>query len=106
MIKILTALLIGVVAGLIDTLPMLSNKNIPRFSIYHLFAQWVFIGLITPFIAWELQAWLKGLIIAELGMIPILIISYHRNRKAVPKIIIFAAALGIGIGLASQYFIS
>lgn len=96
---ILIALVIGMVAGAIDILPML-KKGIPNFSMLFVFSQWVFIGLLIPFVNWDIAPWLKGLIIAELGMVPVMILTYGRNRRKIPLIIISSAFLGIGIGIA------
>jgi len=101
---ILIALVIGMVAGAIDILPML-KKGIPKFSILFIFSQWVLIGLLIPFVNWDMAPWLKGMIIAELGMVPVMILTYGRNRKKIPTIIIYAAILGIGIGIAGASLI-
>ena len=102
MTQIIIALVIGIVAALIDTFPML-KLPVPRFSVYAIFAQWVFIGLLIPFINWDILFWLKGLLIAELGMIPFLIIAYHRNKKSIVPIIGMAAFLGLLISFSNQY---
>ena len=102
--KLLIALGIGIVAGAIDIIPML-NKPIPKFSLYYVFAQWVFIGLIIPFVSWPIDGWLRGLIIATLGMVPIAIIAFSRNKKQVPMIIASAAVFGAVIGFASDRLI-
>lgn len=103
--NILIALGIGIVAGAIDTIPMLKQPGIPKSSVYFVFAQWVFIGLVTPFIGWGLQPWMKGMVLGILGMVPVMIIAYSRNRKKVPTILLFAAGLGAVIGIAGDKFI-
>lgn len=102
--SILTALIIGVIAGLIDISPMIKQK-MPGYTIASVFAQWVFIGLIIPFISWNLEPWLKGLVVAELGMLPMMILVLERYRSKLPTIILFTAVLGIAIGIASDKFI-
>ena len=104
MTDILTALIIGIAAGTIDILPMINQKT-PRYSILYIFMQWVVIGLLIPFVDWDIQPWLKGLIIGELGMFPVIILTYSRNRRRIPSIIGFAALLGIGIGILGDIFI-
>jgi len=104
MTDIFIALTIGTLAGIIDIIPMI-KRNVPKFSIGYVFAQWVFIGLLIPFVNWNIQPWVKGLIIGELGMIPVIILTYYRNKPAIPSIVVFAAILGIGIGLAGAKFI-
>ncbi len=104
MTDILLALTLGVVAGAIDIIPMI-KRNVPKFSIGFVFAQWVVLGLLIPFVNWKIPSWLKGLIIGELGMIPVMILTYYRNKQALPSIMIFAAVLGIGLGIAGAKFI-
>lgn len=102
--NILTALLIGAAAGFIDVLPMLQQK-VPVFSKIAIFCQWLFLGLIIPFLSWDLEPWLTGLIAGELGMLPFAIQALYRNPKAVIPSMIMAGILGIAIGVAGDYFI-
>ena len=96
--NILIALLIGIIAGAIDALPMIKNKNVPRFSIMAIFTQWVVIGLLIPFVNWEIALWLKGLIIGELGMLPFLIIAFYRSKKSIiPTIIMIPSGPTTGV---------
>lgn len=104
MIKIGVALIIGSVAGAIDIVPMVRQK-MHKASILCVFAQWVFIGLLVPFVNWDLQPWIKGLIIAELGMVPIALLAYGRVKKSPIPIMLFAAVLGVGIGMANDFIV-
>ena len=104
MIKILVALFIGLLAGAIDIVPMVQQK-MHKASIQCVFAQWVFIGLLVPFVDWNLQPWAKGLIVAELGMIPLALLAYGRTKKSPIPIVLFAAILGVGIGIANDLII-
>lgn len=103
--NILIALALGIIAAAIDALPMIKNKNIPRFSIMAIFAQWVVMGLLIPFVHWEIAPWLKGAIIGELGMLPFMIIAFYRSKKSILPTIIMAAILGAAIAVAASYFI-
>jgi hypothetical protein len=47
--NILIALFIGIVAGIIDVIPMLIKK-IDKFASLSAFAHWVVLGLIIPFV--------------------------------------------------------
>lgn len=71
-----------------------------------IFAQWVIIGLFIPFISWEIQPWLKGLIVGELGMLPFMIIAFYRSKKSIIPMAIMAAILGTLIAVASEYFMA
>ena len=101
---ILIALLIGVVAGIIDILPMLIQK-MDKTANLSAFTHWVVLGLIIPFVSWEIPSWLKGFIIAELSVIPILFIVAPKDKKAIIPMTVMSAILGILIGLAGKHFI-
>ncbi|WDP92458.1 MAG: hypothetical protein HUN04_23130 [Desulfobacter sp.] len=96
-------LVIGMVAGIIDVTPMILRK-LDRFSCLSAFFHWVALGLIIPFVTWEVRPWLKGLIIAELTAVPIMIIVYPRDAKAVFPMAVFSAVLGAGVGAAGAVF--
>jgi len=101
----LIALIIGVVAGTIDVIPMIIQKIDKRANL-SAFVHWVVLGLIIPFVQWDIQPWLKGLIIGELTAIPvILIVTSDGNKKDAIPIIIMSAILGIGVALAGSRFI-
>ena len=102
---ILIAFVIGCIAGGIDVFPMIKNEKIPRFSILAIFSQWVILGLLIPFVDWDMPPMFKGLIIGVLGMIPFMVIAFYRNRKTVFKMAISAAILGALIGISSNYLI-
>ncbi len=101
---ILIALIIGTIAGIIDVVPMIIQK-LDKFANWSAFFHWVVLGLIIPFVDWEIQVWLKGLIIGELSAIPILIMVYSKNKRSLIPILVFSAILGIGIALAGAKFI-
>jgi hypothetical protein len=102
--KFLAALAIGAVAGLIDAGPMFLRK-INKFSCMAVFMQWILLGLVIPFVDWGISSWLRGALIGELGMVPFMILSYYRNKKAIVPTAVYAAILGMGISLAGTYFI-
>ncbi len=103
--EILIALLIGIVAGIIDIIPMIIQK-MNKYANLSAFFHWVVLGLIIPFVAWDISPWLKGLIIAEISAVPILFMVAKEDKKAIIPITAMSAILGIGIGVASSYFIS
>ncbi len=102
--EILIALLIGIVAGIIDVIPMIIQK-MDKYANLSAFTHWIVLGLIIPFVSWNIAPWLKGLIIAEISAIPILLIVAPDDKKAIIPISIMSAILGIGVGLAGAYFI-
>lgn len=101
---ILIAIIIGLAAGLIDVTPMVIMKldktaNISAFV--HYFA----LGLIIPFVSWDLAPWLKGICISLLSALPVMIIVYPKDKKAIIPMLAFALILGAGIGIAGAKFI-
>jgi len=102
--EILIALIIGIIAGIIDVIPMIIQK-MDKYANLSAFSHWVVLGLIIPFVSWDISAWLKGLIIAEISAIPILLIVAPKDKKAVIPISIMSAILGIAVAIAGETFI-
>ena len=98
------ALLIGIIAGIIDIIPMIIQKLDKNASL-SAFVHWVVLGLIIPYVDWNIQPWFKGILIALLTAIPIMIIVYKQDRKALIPMILFSIVLGAAVGLAGANFI-
>lgn len=103
--SILIAMIIGLVAGLIDVTPMIIMK-LEKVANISAFVHYFVLGLIIPFVSWDIAPWIKGVIISFLSAIPVMIIVYPKNKKAIIPMIFFAIILGAGIGLAGDRFIS
>ncbi len=101
---ILIALLIGIIAGIIDVIPMIIQK-LEKTANISAFVHYVVLGLIIPFVDWGIPPWIKGMIIAELTALPVMIIVIPKDKKALIPMILFAAILGAGIGIAGAKFI-
>jgi len=80
-------------------------QKLDKFSCISAFIHWIVLALIIPYVNWNIQPWLKGLVIAELTVIPIMIIVYPQDPKALIPMFIFSAILGVGVGLAGAKFI-
>lgn len=102
---LLIAIIIGLVAGLIDVTPMIIMK-LEKAANISAFVHYFVLGLIIPFVEWEMAPWLKGAIISFLSSIPVMIIVYPKDKKAIIPMIIFSLILGAGIGIAGAKFIS
>lgn len=102
--NIFIALIIGIIAGLIDVTPMIIQK-LDKTANWSAFVHWVVLGLIIPFVHWDIQPWLKGLIIGLLATLPVMIIVVPKDKKALIPMMIFSAGLGIGVGVAGSIFI-
>ena len=101
---ILIALIIGIIAGTIDVIPMIIQK-MDKWANISAFSHWVVLGLIIPFVSWNIAPWLKGLIIAEISAIPILFMVASKDKKAILPITIMSAVLGVAVAVAGKVFI-
>jgi len=100
---ILLTLLIGVIVGTIDVLPMLKMKldkyaSLSAFTFY----------LIMPFIIFNLNLlenlwWIKGGIISLILSIPIIILVVKEDKMGALPIAIMAVVLGTFIGVAGHF---
>ncbi len=102
--ELLLALGIGVIAGIVDVIPMIIQK-MDKFANLSAFAHWVVLGLIIPFVSWDMEPWLKGFIIAEISAVPILLIVAPKDKKAIIPITAMSALLGIAVAWAGARFI-
>jgi hypothetical protein len=99
------SMLLGVVAGVIDIIPMFIQK-LSILAILSAFLQYFFVSIVIvnldlPGVAW----WLQGSIIALALALPILIIVSENDKKAVPVIVAMSVILGAIIGLAGHYLV-
>jgi hypothetical protein len=93
---------IGVVAGMIDIIPMWI-KRLERKAVLSAFLQYFFLSIVIvnmhlPGIVW----WLQGSIVALCLTLPVLIIVSDADRKSVPIIAVNSVVLGALIGLAGH----
>jgi|SRR5690606_2570845 len=100
----LIAIIIGLVAGLIDVTPMIIMK-LEKAANISAFVHYFVLGLIIPFVGWDIAPWIKGIIISVLSALPVMIIVYPKDKKAIIPMIVFSLILGAGIGIAGAKFI-
>lgn len=100
---ILLSVLISIVVGAIDALPMILKK-LPKRAIVSAFLQYLFVSVIIinidlPNLVW----WIEGGLIALMMAIPIIIIIAETDKKSVPIILANAVVLGTLIALAGHF---
>jgi len=103
MSKFFISLFIGIIAGIIDIFPMLLQK-IDKYSCISAFIHWMVLGIIISYINFPIVAWLKGLIIAEISALPIIILLFKKDPNAIIPIILMSAILGILVGISTTKF--
>ncbi len=100
----LIAIGIGLVAGLIDVTPMIIMK-LDKVANISAFVHYFVLGLIIPFVSWGVPPWIKGIIISFLSALPVMIIVYPKDKKAITPMIVFSLILGAGIGIVGAKLI-
>ncbi|NDV46167.1 hypothetical protein D0T49_03810 [Paludibacter sp. 221] len=101
--KLLLSVIIGLVAGIIDIIPMIIQK-LPKHSTISAFVQYFFVSIVIvnidlPHIVW----WLEGGLISLCLALPVLVLVGHAEKKSVPIIAINAIVLGTLIGIAGHF---
>ncbi len=101
--RLIISILIGIVAGIIDVIPMVIQK-LDIYANISAFIHWVVLGIIISYIQIPFAPWLKGLVIAELSALPIMIIVLKDGKMAIVPIFVMSAILGILVGIATSKF--
>ena len=97
------ALLIGVVAGVIDVLPMIKMK-LDKYSKASAFVHY----LIAPFIIlntglFGMPWWLKGGVLNLLLAVPVIILAAKVDKKSALPMAVTSVVLGTAIGIAGHF---
>ena len=100
--EILLTLLVGIVVGVIDILPMIKMK-LDRYAISSAFTFY----FLMPFVIFNLELfnnlwWIKGGVITLALSIPTIIIVSKADKKSVLPISIMAITLGTIIGITGR----
>ena len=103
MTKLSAAIIIGVIAGIIDVLPMIAQK-LNWYANISAFVFWVIMSIIISYSSIGFRGWFKGLVIAELSVIPIEILVMQNELAAVIPILFMTALLGSLVGIFSEKY--
>ncbi len=101
----LIALGIGIAAGVVDVVPMMLQR-LDKFSCASAFIHWVVLGLIIPFVSWDMSPLLKGSLIALMTALPVMLLVFPQDAKAVVPMILFSILLGAAVGFAGARFVA
>jgi hypothetical protein len=101
--KLLTALLIGTGAGIVDTIPMQLRKA-SWHEIATPFTHWLMLGVLIAYVQMPFHPALKGSIVALMTTVPILISYSQTKPSSVLPIIMISIALGAAVGWLTQKF--
>lgn len=99
----LLTLLIGIIAGVIDVLPMIKMK-VDKYSCISAFVYYVIVPFIIFRINWFSNLWwLRGGIVAILMAIPVIILVSKEDKKSPVAMIIMSIVLGSIIGVVGHF---
>lgn len=103
--EFLFTLLIGIVAGTIDILPMIKMK-LDKYSIISAFTFYLILPLIVLNIdLFGIVWWLKGGIVGVALALPTIILVAKDEKNSVPPMIIMSILLGTLISTVGHYII-
>lgn len=99
--SILLSLVLGAIVGIIDIIPMIIQK-LDKYATISAFVHWVVLGFIITYVKIPgVDGWLKGMTVAILMSLPIIILVLKTDQKSVPIILIMSAILGAITGFVS-----
>ena len=98
------ALLIGVVAGLLDVVPMVLQGQNWRANL-SAFLHWLALGLVIPYLHWGLAPWLTGSLAGLLLALPIIVMVGEEEPGAWLPIGLFSLLLGAAVGWAGAVWV-
>ncbi len=101
---ILAALIIGVVAGLLDALPMLWQRQRPR-AVLAAFVHWLALGLVIPYLRWGLAPWATGALAGLLLAVPVIVMVSEEEPGAWLPIALSSLVLGAAVGWAGAAWV-
>jgi hydrogenase/urease accessory protein HupE len=101
--KLAVALFIGVIAGLIDVIPMALGRA-DRYAMASAFTHWVAVGVLVSYVQAPVPHWLKGLLVSVLSTIPVLVAMMKDKPKSVVPILGMSIVLGALVGVVSGRF--
>jgi len=99
--RVITGILLGVCAGIIDITPMMFQK-LPLVSILSAFSMWVALGFIISTSALKIPGVLKGLLLSFLMLLPNAILIGNEEPFSLIPIGIMTVILGALLGFVSD----
>lgn len=103
--KTLTGLTIGLIAGVIDLIPMIT-QNLTWDANLSALSMWIILGYFLSITSFKLKGFIKGLVISILILFPNLFIIGWNNPISLISIIIMTILLGSMSGFVYQKIIN
>ncbi|HLD17761.1 MAG TPA: hypothetical protein VJB99_01645 [Patescibacteria group bacterium] len=94
-------LLLGLATGIVDVIPMVLQK-LDWYANASAFIQWIVVAIFISYSSMKLKGWIKGLLIAEMAAIPIMILVLANEPWSVLPIATTSALLGSLVGFFNE----
>lgn len=97
--------LIGIVAGMVDVMPMIKMKldkhSILSAFVFYLILPYVILNISLFGLAW----WLKGGAVGLALALPVIILVAKEDKRSVPPMLAMSCLLGTLIGVAGHFLV-
>jgi len=101
--KWIFSLICGIVAGVIDIVPMVIQQ-LDMYSIVSAFVHWIVVAFVVNYVQLSLRGWLKGMLVAEVLAVPVIILVMKTEIDAVIPMIIMSAVIGSLLGMVGEEY--
>lgn len=95
--KLSIAIFLGIIVGIIDVIPMII-QGLNWYANASAFCFWIVVSIIIAYTTINISHRLKGMIVALISAIPIMILAAEKDPKGVFVMLIMAIILGILLG--------
>jgi len=103
MSRLLISILIGMIAGVIDVVPMLVQK-LSKHACLSAFVHWIVLGVVISYVQLTMPGWAKGIVMAALAGLPVAILVSEKDPKSIVPILIMSVVLGAAVGFATARY--
>lgn len=101
MSNLLISLTIGLLAAIVDIIPMIVKKLDTHFTL-SAFLFWIVMGVLIPRLSLISVSWINGIAAALLVFLPLSVLIFKLDREALPAIVATTTVLGGAVGYLSS----
>lgn len=94
-------LMLGVGAGIFDVAPMIA-MHLNIYACLSAFVHWLVLAFMIPAVRWSVKSWLKGIVLALLLALPVMILVAETDIVSIAPMIISSLILGAVIGVLGE----
>lgn len=103
--NILIMFFIGLVAATIDVVPMVLQK-LEKSACISAAVHWIVLGFVIPSVQWDMAPWIQGMVLSLMLMLPVGVLVFVQDKKALIPMTVFSIILGAGVGAAGATWVA